>query len=128
VIWILLGLLGVPIWLIVGVLVAVFYSRRHFRAQDDVFELSIRSQGEEKWPRRPAYGRCFRGIIVVNTGLALVRNTIQEVDDITDLALDQPPRKPADAVGRLLTLRDGSPIEVAVAAVDASRLDVLIPQ
>ncbi len=122
---ILLALLGVPIWLIVGVLIAVVYSRRNFRAQDGVFELSLRAQGDEKWPRRPAYGRCIRGIIILNKGLALVRTTFHEVDQVADLTLDQPPRKPADAVGRLLTLSDGSLIEVAVAPDDASRFDVL---
>ncbi len=122
---ILLSLLGVPIWLIVAVLIAVVYRRRKFRAQDDVFELSLRAQGDEKWPRQPAFGRCIRGIIVVNEGLALVRTTFHEVDQVADLTLDQPPRKPANAVGRLLTLSDGSLLEVAVAPDDASRFDVL---
>lgn len=127
-IWVLLGLLGVPIWLIVGALLSVVYSRRSFRTQDEVFDLSIRRPGDEKWPRQPAHGRCFRGIIVVNKGLALIRTEIHEVDDIAVLELDPPPRKPADAVGRLVTLRDGSSIEVALADADASRLDVLVLQ
>ena len=122
---ILLSLLGVPIWLIAAVLIAVVYRRRKFRAQADVFELSLRAQGDEKWPRQPAFGRCIRGIIVVNEGLALVRTTFHEVDQVADLTLDQPPRKTANAVGRLLTLSDGSLLEVAVAPDDASRFDVL---
>ena len=123
-IWALLAILGVPIWLIVGVLLSVWFSRRRFRAQEGVFALSIRPQGEQKWPRTVAYGRCFRGIIVVNRGVALTSTSIHEVDGIAELALDDPPRKPAEAVGRLLTVEDGSVFEVAVGAADAPRLEV----
>jgi hypothetical protein len=66
VIWALLALLGVPIWLIVGVLISVWYSRRHFRAQDGACVLSIRAHVEQRWPRTPAHGRCSGGIDVVN--------------------------------------------------------------
>jgi hypothetical protein len=50
--------------------------------------------------------------------------SIHEVDGIAELVLDDPPRKPADAVGRLLKVEDGSVFEVAVAAADAPRLEV----
>ncbi len=125
-IWALLVFLGVPIWLIVGVLISIWYNRRHFRAQDGVFAVSIRSHGEQKWPRTREYGRCFRGIIIVNRGLALVRTSVYEVVQVDDLAVDQPPRKVADPVGRLVVLEDGSSIEVAVASVDSTRLDALV--
>ena len=118
-IWVLLAALGVPIWLIVGVLLSVWLSRRRFRAQEGVFALSIRPQGDQKWERTVAYGRCFRGIIVVNRGVALTSTSIHEVDGIAELALDDPPRKPAEAVGRLLTLEDGSVFEVAVGPADS---------
>lgn len=126
-IWALLAILGVPIWLIVGVLLSVWFSRRRFRAQEGVFALSVRPQGDQNWPRTVAYGRCFRGVIVVNRGVALTSTSIHEVDAVTELAIDDPPRKPADAVGRLVTVEDGSVFEIAVAAADASRLDALSP-
>ena len=120
-IWALLAILGVPIWLIVGVLLSVWFSRRRFRAQEGVFALSVRPQ------RTVAYGRCFRGVIVVNRGVALTSTSIHEVDAVTELAIHDPPRKPADAVGRLVTVEDGSVFEIVVAAADASRLDALSP-
>ena len=127
-IWALLALLGVPIWLIVGVLVSVWYSRRHFRAQDGVFVLSIRAHGDQRWPRTPAYGRCFPGIIVVNRGVALLRTSIHEIVQVDELEIEHPPRKPPDPVGRLVTLVDGSLIDVAVAEADSPRLDALAPR
>jgi hypothetical protein len=125
-IWALLAMLGVPIWLIVGVLLSVWLSRKKFRAQDGVFALSIRPQGEKKWPRTVAYVRCFRGVIAINRGVALANTSIHEIDGVGELKLDEPPRKPADAVGRVLTLKDGSSFEVAIGASDAARLDALI--
>ena len=124
-IWALLALLGVPIWLIVGVLLSVWLSRKKFRAQDGVFVVSIRPQGEQKWPRTVAYGRCFRGVIAINRGVALTNTSIHQIDGVAELKLDEPPRKPADAVGRVLTVEDGSSFEVAIGASDASRLDTL---
>ena len=124
-IWALLAVLGVPIWLIAGLLLSVWLSRRQLRAEEGVFVLSVRAQGDEKWPRAVAYARCFRGIIVVNRGAALLRTSILEIDAVAELDLDDPPRKPAGAVGRLLTCADGSSLEVAVAPVDVVRFDRL---
>ena len=122
-----LAVLGVPIWLIVGALLSVLWSRRMFRAQDGVFMMSVRQPGEEKWPRMVAFGRCYPRVLVVNKGLALLRTSIYTIDRVADQGIDQQPRKPADAVGRILTCGDGSSIEVAVAAVDAPKLDALAP-
>ncbi len=47
------------------------------------------------------------------------------VDAVDDLALDEKPKKPADAVGRLVTLSDGTRLEIAVSENDAMHLDAL---
>ena len=73
-IWALLAILGVPIWLVVGVLVGIGLSRRAFKQQPGVFEINIRSADAEKWPRRPCYGRVVSDVLVLNRGLALLRN------------------------------------------------------
>ncbi|HEU5301341.1 MAG TPA: hypothetical protein VFW06_03775 [Acidimicrobiia bacterium] len=127
-IWaVLAGALGIPIWLIVGALLTVFLSRRALKGQEDTFAVSIRRAGESKWPRTVAYARCLRGVLVVNRGVALLRTSIHEVDRVLEVVINPPPRKPADAVGRLLTTSDGSSFEVAAAATDVSRLDALDP-
>lgn len=56
-IWATLAFLGVPIWLVVGALIGALFSRHQFRAQPDVVPLLFREAGDEKWPRRLAYGR-----------------------------------------------------------------------
>lgn len=95
--WALLAILGVPIWLVVGVLVGVVLSRRNFQGQDGVFAFNVRPEGASTWPRRVVYGRHVRDVLVPNRGAALVRTEFHAVDDVVDLVLHDPPKKPAVA-------------------------------
>jgi hypothetical protein len=123
--WALLGILEVPIWLIVGVIFSVLLSRRNFQGQDGVFAFNVRPEGASKWPRQLVYGRHVRDVLVTNRGAALVRTEFHAVDDVVDLVLHDPPKKPADAVGRLVTVADGRRLEVAVSKSDAEHIDAL---
>jgi hypothetical protein len=124
-IWALLAILGVPIWLVVGILIGVVSSRRRFQREDDVFPLKARPEGASKWPRGLVFGRQVRDVLVTNRGAALLRTEFHAVDEVAHLTLDDRPKKPADAVGRLVTLADGSRLEVAVSAHDAEHIDSL---
>lgn len=119
----LLALLGIPIWFIVGGLVGIGLSRRAFKQQPDVFEIAVRAENANKWPRRPSYGRLVRDVLVLNRGAALLRTEINAVDAVSPLDIGDGPKKPVAAVGRLITLDDGSRRELAVAPDDAARLD-----
>jgi hypothetical protein len=122
VIWALLAILGVPIWLVVGVLTGALLSRRRFRAQGDVFALSRREEGEDDWPRRRVYGRYVHDVLVVNSGLALVRTSVQPVDHLDPIPVDGTVRKLIDPQAWTVTLEDGQRFDIAVAAADAHRL------
>lgn len=124
-IWALLAILGVPLWLIVGLLAGVVLSRRNFRRQDGVFALKVRSEGAAKWPRTLIYGRQVRDVLVTTRGAALLRTEFHAVDEVADLALADRPKKPTVAVGRLVTLADGTRLEVAVSGRDAAHVDAL---
>jgi hypothetical protein len=124
-IWVLLAMLGVPIWLVVGALVGVALSRRSFRRKDGVFAFNVRDEGASKWPRRVVHGRQIRDVLVTNRGAALLRTEFRAVDDVAELTLDDEPRRPADAVGRLVSLSDGDRLEVAVSSDDAHFIDSL---
>lgn len=124
-IWALLAILGVPIWLVVGILAGVGLSRRNFQRQDGVFAFNIRPEGASKWPRQVVYGRQVRDVLVTNRGASLVRTEFLAVDEVTNLALADPPKRPADAVGRLVTVADGRRLEVAVSELNAEHVDAL---
>jgi len=100
-------------------------SRRNFQREDGVFAFNVRPEGAPKWPRQVVYGRQVRDVLVTNRGAALVRTEFHAVDDVAALVLDDPPRKPADAVGRLVTVADGSRLEVAVSEADVGHVDAL---
>src|SRR6266508_3004502 len=84
-IWILLAALGVPLWLVAGALSAGLLSRRSFRRAPGVFKSKLRlRQGkihglDDSWPRVPGYGLWAHDVLIVHTGLALVRNTVYPV-------------------------------------------------
>jgi hypothetical protein len=106
--WALVAILGVPIWLVVGVLVGVVLSRRNFQRDDGVFAFNVRPERAPKWPRQVVYGRRVRDVLVTNRGAALVRTEFHAVDAVADLELDDPPRKPAESCrGRLGRRRAG---------------------
>jgi uncharacterized protein YneF (UPF0154 family) len=123
VIWILLAALGIPIWLIVGALIAIWQIRRTVKRQPGVFEVSVRNAGADTWPRQPSYARVIRDVLVLNRGVALLRVEVHPVDAVSEFDLDETSRKPADAVGRLVTFEDGTQREIAVAADHVNELD-----
>ena len=87
---IVLALLGVPVWLVVGMLLGGLYTRRRYRRAPGVFRCKIRmlsgSPGDDPspgWGRAPAYGRWVHDVLVVSRGLALVRFAALPVAAVT---------------------------------------------
>ncbi len=126
-IWALLAILGVPIWLVLGGLMSALWSRKNFRAQDEVFALYFRDHGDDGWPRAVSWGRYVHNVLIVNHGLALVRTSIHVVEGAESFEVDTPPKKLTDPVAWALTLRGGERIDVALSASDAQPLTAAMP-
>src|SRR4051812_26773980 len=122
-IWAILVLLGVPLWLVIGVIGGTLWSRHQFHRQHGVFPLALRKPGNDKWPRLPAYGRVISDVFVVNRGVALQRTLIHRVVGADVLVVTTSPKRIEDAVGRALELDDGDELEVALGPDDAMRFD-----
>jgi hypothetical protein len=122
VIWALLAILGVPIWLVVGVLAGALVSRRRFQAQPEVFRLKEREAEQAKWPRRTAHGRLIHDVFIVNSGLALVRTTVRGIRSVTDHPQDEPGTPFDEAAIFELTFDDGSRSLIAVDPSAASHI------
>ncbi|MGI9667890.1 MAG: hypothetical protein ACR2N2_12485 [Acidimicrobiia bacterium] len=72
--WALMALLGVPIWLVVGGLVAALLSRRNFQSQPNVFATRVRrieAGLPAKWSHK-LHARWVHDVLLANKGLALV--------------------------------------------------------
>ena len=64
-------------------------------------------------------------MLIVNRGAAFLRTEIHAIEGVSEIDIGDGPKKPANAVGRLVTLDDGSTREVAVASGDVARLDAV---
>ncbi len=125
-IWALLAVLGVPIWLVVGALCAVLWSRRSFSRQPGAFRAKLRPASDGSWPRRSVYARVVHDVLVVNSGLALVRTSIHGVRTATVVDNPDPVAGLTDPVVLALTFDSGQPALLATEAPVHRELETLV--
>ena len=114
-IWAFLAFLGIPIWFIVVILIAVFYNRKTFRSAPGVFEFFDRS--DKGWKRKPGYARWVSDVLIVHSGTALIRTEARQVVTATvDGAVESPPRKLVEPASQLaFVFADETSLKMAVA-------------
>lgn len=121
-IWIVLAALGVPIWLVVGLLLGALWSRRRFRKAPGVFACKIRAAagdgGSKSWPRTTNYARWVHDVLLVHGGLALVRSRALPVRSVEGPMAPAPnvKMKGGEPVSVKFRLDDDSIVEVAAVA------------
>lgn len=114
-----LAILGVPVWLLVGVIGAAYWSRRTFRQAPGVFECRIRlipaaDAAVPAWPRAASYARWVHDVLLVHSGLSL-----RSFEALPVAGLDAPieaadaSRLPGPWVACRLRIDDGRVIELA---------------
>jgi hypothetical protein len=132
---ILLVALGIPLWLVAGMVLGALYSRQRFKHASGVFRCKVRlvagTAGSLKttWGRAPAYGRWVHDVLLVNQGLALVRGTALPVLGV----VTGPDKANPDQVKRLgsaprvLSLRLDGNATIELAAGEPDELSMLGP-
>jgi hypothetical protein len=115
-IWAFLALLGIPIWIIAVVLIAVFRNRKKVRSNPDMFEYKLRENDE--WKRGKGFARWVSDVLIFHAGIALIRsNAVQvaavEVRDDIDV-----PQKGLgdDPTALVVTYTTGPTATIAVSA------------
>lgn len=131
-IWALLALLGVPVWLVVGMLTGALYSRRRYRQDPDVFRCAGRVRSgsvdpfAKDWKRAPVYGRWVHDVLVLSRGLALVRVIAVPVDAVVagpgPVDGSAPRGLGDDPLAVTIRTDDGSVLELAASSADRARL------
>ena len=112
-IWATLALLGIPIWLIVGALLAAVFNRRNFRSQEGVVPLLARPAGEAKWPRQLGYGRYVHNVLIETHGLIQIRTSVHVVEQVDNLDLgDVTLKKIDDPIAFTVRVQDGDMYEI----------------
>lgn len=121
--WIVLTALGVPTWFVVGLLAGALWSRRIHRRAPGVFPCKIRTvsgaDGSGGWSRRTSYARWVHDVLLVHSGMALVRYQAFPVRSANDPIARAPGvklRGEGEPVSLHLTLDDGSVREVATSS------------
>lgn len=85
---IIFGFLGIPLWLIVGMLVFIFWTRHRFKRTEGVFPFKglIESGSApgfgKKYPRQSGYARWVHDVLLVHKGLALIHTIPLGVVDV----------------------------------------------
>lgn len=123
---VLLATLGVPIWLIVGMLASVFWSRRNFKQSPGVFPVKVRVESGEvaglkgSWPRLAGYALWVHDVLLVHKGLALLRTLPLPV-----AAMDDAPT--AKDSGDIKGLGD-DPVTIGLSLDGGQRLGLAMPR
>jgi len=68
-----LVILGVPIWMIVGMLILIFWNRKQVKKQPGIFPVKVRHEAEpgekeHKWPRK-GYAQWVHDVLIVRKGM-----------------------------------------------------------
>ena len=73
--------LGVPLWMILGMLILVFWNRSRVKKQPGAFPVKIRHEADEnaekehKWPRSAGYAQWVHDVLIVRTGMGMMLTT-----------------------------------------------------
>ena len=94
---IVLYILGVPLWMILGMLILVLWNRRRVKNQPGMFPLKIRPKsdsGEEsKWPRGVSYAQWIHDVAFVRKAPALIMSTPYGIKNIETMPQDADPEE-----------------------------------
>jgi hypothetical protein len=116
-IWILLAAIGIPVWLLVGVLALVLVSRRRFVRRPEVFACRIVATSRSEKPsggrRGKRYAYWVHDVLLVHRGLALLRYEPFPVASVADPLAAAKDKGLGDQAVRLrLHLDDGGQVDL----------------
>ncbi len=89
--------LGVPLWMIIGMLILVFWNRNRVKKQAGSFPVKVRREAEEnaekepKWPRTVGYAQWVHDVLIVRTGMGLMLTTPYGISAMEGTPLDAEP-------------------------------------
>ena len=119
----LLALLGIPLWFIAVVLTAAFRNRNAVRSNPDVFEFKLKNG--DGWARSKKFARWVSDVLIVHTGIALIRSEAAQVETISVLdTIEPPPRGLGNSPTELVVTYAGG--ETLPIAVSAENLDAAL--
>lgn len=122
-IWATLALIGIPIWLIAIVLLAVFRNRNKVRSNPDIFAYKLKTG--DGWQRKKGYARWVSDVLIFHAGIALIRTNAFQIAATRVPTETAPPTKGLgeDPAVIEVTYEGG---KIATIAVEAQKVDMAI--
>jgi len=118
--------LGIPLWMIAGMLVLIFWNRNRVKGQTGMFPVIIRAEAdpdaekEPKWSRK-GYAQWVHDVLIVRSGIGLMQSTPYGISGVASREQDADPEEVKGLGEHPKVLRarldDGSILQVAVAEI-----------
>ena len=118
--------LGIPLWMIAGMLVLVFWNRHRVKMQTGIFPVKIRAEAdpeaekEPKWSSK-GYAQWVHDVLIVRSGIGLMQTIPYGVNTMEGPVQDADPEE-VKGLGdhpKMIRVRldDGSILQAAVAEI-----------
>lgn len=127
---VIMAFLGVPLWLIVGLLLLAIINRRRFKKMEGVFTFKARTESgkvdgiKEKYPWKSSYACWVHDVLLFHKGIALIRTIplgVTEMSAPPESAADEEVKRMGDNPVLLRFLMDdGAVVRLVVKDSDAS--------
>ncbi len=118
--------LGIPLWMIAGMLVLVFWNRHRVKGQTGIFPVKIRAEAdpeaekEPKWSSK-GYAQWVHDVLIVRSGIGMMQSTPYGISGVASGAQDADPEEVKGLGEHPKVIRarldDGSILQVAVAEI-----------
>ena len=118
--------LGVPLWMIAGMLILIFWNRRRVKKQPGIFPVKVRleadpdAQKQPKWPRT-GYAQWVHDVLILRSGIGLMQSTPYGIHGVETAEQDADPHE-VKGMGdnpKMLRARldDGTILQVALTEI-----------
>ena len=119
----LLLLLGIPLWMVAGMVILVFWNRKRVKEQAGMFPIKIRAEAdpdaekEPKWSSK-GYAQWVHDVLIVRSGIGLMQSTPYGISGVASPEQDADPEEVKGLGEHPKVLRarldDGSILQVAL--------------
>jgi hypothetical protein len=118
--------LGVPLWMIAGMIILIIWNRRRVKKQPGIFPVKVRyeaasaAEKQPKWPRK-GYAQWVHDVLIVRTGMGLMQSTPYGIHGVETAEQDADPHEVKGLGDHPKVLRarldDGIILQVALAKI-----------
>jgi len=120
--------LGVPLWMIIGMLILVFWNRRQVKNQPGTFPVKVRPVPEtnekSKWPRSVSYAQWIHDVAIVRKAPTLILTVPYGIKGVEGAPQDANPDEVKGLGDHPIVIRarldDDSFVQVAVSELHPS--------